>query len=42
MEADALADCQNPMGRSFCYFLVGLRGQPFVVDGAGQGASPVQ
>lgn len=28
------ADRQNPVGQSFCHFLVGLDGQPFVVDDA--------
>ncbi len=34
VEAEAIADRQNPVGQSFCYFLVGLEGEPFVVDDA--------
>ncbi|MEU6062629.1 GAF domain-containing SpoIIE family protein phosphatase [Streptomyces sp. NPDC047097] len=34
VEADAVADRQNPVEQSFCYFLVGLEGQPFIVDDA--------
>ncbi|MYS12251.1 SpoIIE family protein phosphatase [Streptomyces sp. SID6041] len=34
VDAVELADRQNPVGQSFCYFLVGLDGQPFIVDDA--------
>ncbi|MFE8938017.1 PP2C family protein-serine/threonine phosphatase [Streptomyces sp. NPDC007872] len=34
VDADALEDRQNPVEQSFCYFLVGLEGQPFIVDDA--------
>ncbi|WP_241192556.1 GAF domain-containing SpoIIE family protein phosphatase [Streptomyces sp. ADI96-02] len=36
VDATAAADRQNPVRESFCYFLVGLGGEPFVVhDAAG-------
>ncbi|MFJ4903434.1 PP2C family protein-serine/threonine phosphatase [Streptomyces sp. NPDC088727] len=34
VEAPALAQRQNPVRESFCYFLVGLAGDPFIVDDA--------
>ncbi|MFE5834312.1 PP2C family protein-serine/threonine phosphatase [Streptomyces sp. NPDC056508] len=34
VDADALEDRQNPVEQSFCYFLVGLDGEPFIVDDA--------
>ncbi|MET9934994.1 MULTISPECIES: GAF domain-containing SpoIIE family protein phosphatase [unclassified Streptomyces] len=34
VDADVLEDRQNPVEQSFCYFLVGLEGQPFIVDDA--------
>ncbi|MGW0857084.1 PP2C family protein-serine/threonine phosphatase [Streptomyces sp. NPDC002690] len=34
VDADAMSDRQNPVKESFCYFLVGLEGQPFIVDDA--------
>ncbi|MFF5638442.1 PP2C family protein-serine/threonine phosphatase [Streptomyces sp. NPDC012825] len=34
VDADALENRQNPVGQSFCYFLVGLDGEPFIVDDA--------
>ncbi|MEU9799611.1 GAF domain-containing SpoIIE family protein phosphatase [Streptomyces sp. NPDC051000] len=32
VEATALADRQNPVEESFCHFLIGLDGEPFIVD----------
>ncbi|MFI7292125.1 GAF domain-containing protein [Streptomyces anulatus] len=34
VEAPALAQRQNPVREGFCYFLVGLAGDPFIVDDA--------
>ncbi|MFE0774261.1 PP2C family protein-serine/threonine phosphatase [Streptomyces sp. NPDC058861] len=34
VDAEALDERQNPVGQSFCYFLVGLEGEAFVVDDA--------
>ncbi|MFI7292114.1 PP2C family protein-serine/threonine phosphatase [Streptomyces anulatus] len=34
VEAPALTQRQNPVRESFCYFLVGLAGDPFIVDDA--------
>ncbi|MYR41967.1 GAF domain-containing SpoIIE family protein phosphatase, partial [Streptomyces sp. SID5910] len=34
VDAEALDDRQNPVAQSFCYFLVGLEGQPFIVGDA--------
>ncbi|MFF3215538.1 PP2C family protein-serine/threonine phosphatase [Streptomyces sp. NPDC002886] len=34
VDAVAVADRQNPVEESFCYFLVGLEGEPFIVDDA--------
>ncbi|MFD6417702.1 GAF domain-containing protein [Streptomyces sp. NPDC060194] len=34
IDADDVADRQNPAGESFCYHLVGLDGKPFVVEDA--------
>ncbi|MFE8937931.1 hypothetical protein ACFYNX_10595 [Streptomyces sp. NPDC007872] len=34
VDAVDLADRQNPVEQSFCYFLVGLDGEPFIVDDA--------
>lgn len=34
VDATAIADRQNPVRESFCYFLVGLAGAPFIVDDA--------
>ncbi|MFJ4868591.1 PP2C family protein-serine/threonine phosphatase [Streptomyces sp. NPDC088757] len=34
VDADAITDRQNPVGQSFCYFLIGLAGQPFIVNDA--------
>ncbi|MFF3431473.1 PP2C family protein-serine/threonine phosphatase [Streptomyces sp. NPDC002602] len=34
VDAPAIADRQNPVQESFCYFLIGLDGEPFVVEDA--------
>ncbi|MFD7853410.1 PP2C family protein-serine/threonine phosphatase [Streptomyces microflavus] len=34
VDAPEIADRQNPVEESFCYFLVGLGGEPFIVDDA--------
>ncbi|MGJ7416593.1 PP2C family protein-serine/threonine phosphatase [Streptomyces cinereoruber] len=34
VDAEALDERQNPVGESFCYFLVGLEGEAFIVDDA--------
>ncbi|MFJ4873145.1 PP2C family protein-serine/threonine phosphatase [Streptomyces sp. NPDC088757] len=34
VDAHVLEDRQNPVEQSFCYFLVGLDGEPFIVDDA--------
>ncbi|MFJ7327358.1 GAF domain-containing protein [Streptomyces cyaneofuscatus] len=34
VDATAIAARQNPVRESFCYFLVGLAGDPFIVDDA--------